>query len=158
VTPPWIEPLTKMTDRLAASLALGSAWIKASEADCLAVGMGWNYGVQWEYPSPWRLACTKGERGTPYDRIVATMVLAALDRHGDSREELILYSLAYNACLLAHLDGDAVLATVSAKLPGPAAASLCAFLARVPEDKALSAFGLTTVLSADAETEIRPMR
>jgi hypothetical protein len=154
--PAWMDSLVRMPDRLAASIALGAAFAAASPAERADVCAGWNFGVDWEFPSPWRLACVTGESGSPQERIVASLILNALGNSSDSREEILLYGVPYNACALAGLDGDALLLRVAATLPGRAAKSLRAFVARAPKDKALGAFRLVTSAVSLGEVEIRP--
>jgi hypothetical protein len=156
VKPAWLDPLIKMSDRLAASIELGSAFVSASPTDRAAVAAGWGFGVDWEYPSPWRLACTKGEQGSPQQRIVATLVLNGLESRNDSREELLVFCVAYNAGALAGLDADALLSTVARSLPDRAARALRDFVGRSPRDKALEAFLLVKQPNAHGEIEIRP--
>ncbi len=154
--PAWLDPLIEMPDRLAASIELGLAFVSASAADRAAVFAGWGFGADWEYPSPWRLACTTGEQGSPHERIVATLVLNGLENRSDSREEVLLFCVAYNACALAGLDADALLSTVARSLPDRAARALRDFVGRSPRDKALEAFLLVKKPNADGEMEIRP--
>lgn len=154
--PAWLDALIEMPDRLAASIELGMAFVSAAAAERAAVCVGWGFGVDWEYPSPWRLACTKGEQGSPHERIVATLVLNGLENRSDSREEVLLFCVAYNACALAGLDADALLSTVARSLPDRAALALRDFVRRSPRDKALEAFLLVKKPNADGEIEIRP--
>ena len=156
MNPSWIAALIAMPDREEASIAFGNAFIAAPAAERAAVHAAWPFGVEWTWPSPWRLACTRGERGTPHERILASLVLIALDSREDYRENILMHATVYNSCRLAGLDADAIFSMVAAVLPGPAAASLEEFVAREPQDKAMGAFALETRLSVDGEVEIRP--
>lgn len=142
-----------MPDRVAASLAFASAFMSATAEDRATIVWKWNFGVEWAYPSPWRLACTKGEQGSPEQRIVASLVLTGLDTREDSREEIVSLGTAYNACVLAGLDPDAIFLRVAAALPERAASSLRNFAARLPEEKSLKAF-LMALKTVDGESEL----
>src|SRR5688572_21794867 len=94
MTPYWMTELISMPDRLAATVKLGEAFLKASPAERTAVAAGWNFNVQWDAPSPWRLACRAGEVGSPRERIVAALVLTSLEPSPDERDDLIFLSVA----------------------------------------------------------------
>jgi hypothetical protein len=152
--PTWIEPLVAAPDRLDAALTLASRFISAPLEDRVAIAQAWSYGVEWAYPSPWRLACQKMEQGSSTDRIVATLVLNALDTLADSREEIMLFAVVHNSCALCGLDADRVFEEVAAVLPERAAIAARTFAARPADLKSLEAF-LLTVSNVDGEPEIR---
>ncbi len=154
MTPSWMAALLAMQDRESASIALGGAFLAAPPAERTAVRAGWPFGAEWPWPSQWRLACTRGERGTPHERIVASLVLMVLEAPLDEREGVLMLAVVYHGSLLAGLDPDAIFSMVAAAAPAPAAAALKAFVARSAPDKAMAAFALEVRTNADGEQEL----
>ena len=153
MNPSWMAALLTMQDRESASIALGGAFLAAPLAERAAVQAVWPFGVEWIWPSQWRLACTKGERGTPRERIVASLVLMVLEAPLDEREGVLMLAVVYHGSLLAGLDPDAIFSMVAAAAP-TAAAALNGFAARSAPDKAMAAFGLDVRTNADGEQEL----
>jgi hypothetical protein len=154
--PTWVEPLTELRDRAAAGRALAARFVAAPPGERAWIASRWPMGVVWEYPTPWRLACVRGEMGSPRERIVTSLVLNALDRREASREETLLLCVAYNAAGLAGMDADALFSEVAMALLPEAAHELRTFAARPPDDKTLSAFDLDAVGVPGGDVEIRP--
>jgi len=149
--PAWLKALIEMADRAAASVELGVAFLAASQEDRDRIRLGWNFGTEWQYPTPWRLACTTGELGSPYQRIVASLVLAGLEGREDVPEQIVSHSVAWHSCLLAGLDARATFSAVAAALPIAAATQLSGFANRQAADQAMEAFGLVNSLTVDGE-------
>jgi len=150
----WIKPLLDMVDRTAASVGFGTAFIKASEEDRSRIRRGWNFGAEWKYPTPSRLACVKGEVGSPHERIVASLVLDGLESSEDVRDQTISYCVAWHSCLLAGLSPQAIFFSVATAMLEPIAGQLKEFAARTAADQAMEAFGLVKRSTVDGEVEI----
>jgi hypothetical protein len=152
--PSWIEPLISMKDRQAAVVALGRAYLAASDIERQAVIAGWDFGVGWDYPTPTRLACRVNETSSPRDRIIASLVLDSLQTDMSSREAIVALCHTYHSCRLAGLDADAIFFEVAKALPADAARALVSFANRREENKALEKFAGFRVRTADGETEV----
>jgi len=152
--PAWLKTLMEMPDRTAASVELGVTFLAASREDRERIRQGWNFGTEWEYPTPWRLACINGEPGSPYQRIIASLVLDGLESHEEVRDRIVSYSVAWHSCLLAGLDARATFSAVAEVLPIAAATQLLAFANREPADQSMEAFGLVKRPTLDGEVEI----
>jgi hypothetical protein len=153
---PWMQNLIEEANRDSAAAALGSVFLTATGSDRAAVFNGWDFAVEWPYPTPARLACTNGEHTSPRERIISSLVLDSLERVVGTREHLIALSATYRSCELAGLSPSEIFESVAAVLPSRDAQILRAFLGRRAEDRALSAFGLAERVNADGEVEVHP--
>ncbi len=155
--PECMRELVGMRDRQAAAIKLGQAFLAGTAEAREAVVRGWPFDQDWDYPSPWRLACVRGEVSSPQERLVALLVLNGLENKENPREQLSVFCIAYHSCKLVGLDPEAVFVVVADVLSPAAAEQLTAFLAREPADKALEAFFLEERPVEGGETEIRPV-
>jgi hypothetical protein len=152
--PSWIEPLISMKDRQAAAVALGRAYLAASDIERQAVIAGWDFGVGWDYPAPTRLACRANETSSPRDRIIACLVLNSLVMDMSSRDAIVALCQVYHSCRLAGLDADAIFFEVAKAVPAEAARALVSFAKRREENKVLEKFLGFLVPTVDGETEV----
>ena len=150
----WLRELLDEKDREFAVATLGKAFLRASPSERQMVAEGWDFGNDWPYPSPERLACVRGERFSPRDRIVASLVLDFLEGACGPREHLIALSATSRSCELAALSPEAVFETVAAALPVDEAEDLRAFCRRPVEDRHPRAFDLHESRNLDGEVEI----
>ncbi len=155
--PPWLRDLARDSNRVRAAAALGTAFVNATPDERLLVIAGWDFGVEWPYPDPTRLACRIGEAAPPLERIVSSLVLDSLEHVFGTREHLIALSATYRSCELAGLSPTDVFSSVAAVLPEDHADELRAFLRRTAEDRSLTAFGLVERVNATGEREIHVM-
>lgn len=155
MNPNSIVQLVSMEDRLAASVKLGSVWISSTDEERAKIIQGWPHDVEWPYPSPWRLACTREETGQPRDRIVASLVLNGIESTEEARDQAFFHCVAYHGCLLSSLDPNELFTSVARTLPRSPADALHCFLKRSPEDQALDAFLLEKHVDRLGETELR---
>lgn len=153
---PSFRRLLTLTDRLAASVEFLRFFETATATERDELSRGWPFDVSWPYPSPWRLSCRQGERWSPEDRILTTLVLAGLNHPRDAREAQILFCVVYNSCLLASLSPEELFKRAAALLPKKAATDLLSFLSRDPEDRSLDSFLLEAVTNEFGERELRP--
>ena len=153
--PAWAERARQRTDRLAGTIEFANAFVQAPADERAAAVQGWDFGVKWPYPSVARLARRSGEPASPEQRIIAALVLSALENREDARDQTIFLSNAYRSAELAGLDADQLFARVADALPEALGAPLQQFRRRDPADRALRAFGLQEVRTADGEIEIR---
>ncbi len=153
-TPSWLEPLTIEANRDAAVITLAESFMRASDEDRKTAAAGWDYGAEWPYPATSRLSCHTGERSSPRERILASLVLDVLGRVLGSRESIIGLAMVFRSCELAGLDPFDVFASVAAASPPDQAEALATFAAREPEDRAMSEFFVKEVTNADGETEL----
>lgn len=152
----WIRKLKEEANRQSAAAALGPAFLMATAKERMAVVKGWDFGVEWPYPAPARLACRKGEDTSPRDRIISSLVLDSLEGVVGTREYLIALSATYRSCELAGLSPAEVFASVAEALTPTDAEALRTFIRRRPEERALSAFGLVERVNPDGEVEVHP--
>lgn len=150
----WLRGLINEPNRNAAAAALGATFLDATPEARDIVINGWDFGVEWPYPAPERLACVNGEDASPRQRIVSTLVLDSLEGVFGSREHLVALSATYRSCELAGLSPVDVFEAVAKALPAKHAEMLRNFLHRRPEDRALGVFGLTERVNADGEVEV----
>lgn len=150
-----LSALAAMADRMGASLKFGAAWIASSSEQRAEVISKWPHGAEWEYPSPWRLACRMGEQGEPRERIIAALVLSAVESKEDPRDDIIAHCVVYHSCLIAGLDPDEIFSLVASTLPLSTATRLRVFLRRSAEDRALSSFFLEQRVDQNGEVELR---
>jgi hypothetical protein len=157
--PDWITELARDADREGAVVRLGTRFLAATDAERAAVYEGWPFGAKWPYPKLLRLACGNGEKFSPRERIVASLVLDSLEGVFGTREHLIALSAKYRSCELAGLSPVAVFESVGAVLLDSHSKALSSFLRRTPDQRATSAFGLVETLNPDGEIEIilRPL-
>ena len=118
----------------------------------------WDFGVEWEYPNPRRLACLKNETHSCRERARALLTYEAIMdlRQGDPRDELMTLALVYHGCLTAGIDPKHLFEEVASVSTNRTARFLLDFVARPPEDKSLDAFMLAMEKNGDGEIEIFP--
>ncbi len=153
---PWLQKLIVEEDRESATNALGSLFLSATDDERETVFCGWDFDVEWPYPTGARLACTKGERYSPGERIVSSLVLEWLEGLFGTREHLIDLCATYRQCELAGISPSEVFESVAVALPPAEADELRAFLRRSAEDRALTDFWLVERVNEDGEVEIHP--
>jgi hypothetical protein len=152
--PDWFRSLAEKSDRGAAAVDLGEAFMVADLKDREGIRAGWNFGVEWPYPAPERLACTVGEVYSPRARIVASLILDSLEGVSGTREHLIALCATFRACELAQLSAVDVFEAVAVILTPPDADALRSFVRRSPDERQPSAFGIKERTNADGETEL----
>ena len=152
--PDWLRDLAADPDRQGAAVRLGAEFLAAPAAERAVVAAGWDFGVPWPYPRASRLACVTGERFSPRERIVSSLVLDSLYGEFGKREHLISLSHTLRSCELVGLSPAEVLHSVGEALPDAHAALLLSFLGRPPEQRAAAIFGLVEIPNDDGEIEI----
>ena len=154
-----LEAILANPDRLAAYYDLVALFISGNEYDRLNIITLWDFGVVWQYPNQFRLACAVGETRPCRERIVASLAyqaIAAAESTYTSREDIMDLAIIHNSCRLADLDAEAIFRQVAAIAVDRIAKTLNDFRQRRPEDKSMEAFGLKAVKNADGEMEIVP--
>lgn len=141
-------------DRAAASVKLGAAFVDGTPDERFSVFEQWPFGVEWAYPTLSRLACVRGEKYPPGDRIIASLVLDALEGVLETRENLVALSATYRSCELASVSPAELFGLVADALPFELGQSLRDFLLRRPEERALAEFLLVERANEDGEIEI----
>lgn len=152
--PAWLESLIKMQDRSLASIKLAETFMKASSQERAVIIAGWDFNVEWQYPSPCRLACMQGELATPKERIIASLILFALDSYYEYYDQILFLSIVHHSCYIAGLDPHEIFAEVATALKIPAASIMLAFDARDESQKSMQEFMLVPIQSIAGETEI----
>ena len=152
--PQWIDSLVTEPDRELAVVELGAAFLNASAEERQILLAGWNFGVHWPYPNGERLSCQRRERTTPRERIVASLVLDALEGAWKNWPEFVVgLAHSYRSAELAGLDPRQLFTTVAAQMPEPMADELQKFLARPAADRAPAAFNIKERSNAEGEVE-----
>lgn len=153
-----IEDIVKLHDREDAYYKLVELYIKGPEQIREQIRKEWDYGAEWIYPNPRRLACLKNEKRSSRERILASLVYDAIEdfRQEDPRDKLVVLAVIYHSCIEAGLNPQEEIETVASISSVKIANFLRDFLKRKHEDKSKEAFMLTTEKNLDGETEIFP--
>jgi hypothetical protein len=153
-----IEDIIKLSDREEAYYQLVGIFIKGPEQVREQIRNDWDYGVDWIYPNQRRLSCSKNEKRSSKERIIASLVYDAIEnfRQEDFKDKLVAISVIYHSCIEAGFNPKDEFEFVASIASEKVARFLRDFLLRKKEDKSLEAFMLTTVKNLDGETEIFP--
>jgi hypothetical protein len=86
-----VEDIIKLQDRKEAYHELAALYIKGPEKVREQIRKDWDYGVEWIYPDLRRLACSKNEKRSSRERILASLVYDAIEnfREESHREKLV---------------------------------------------------------------------
>jgi hypothetical protein len=149
--------ILNMPDRLLAYYELVNVYAAGPERVRRDIIEGWDYGVEWQYPNPHRIACSKTESAPPKEQALASLIyyaVASAVPMRDIRDMLVGLAVVYNAGRLAGLDVDRIFEDAAAVSPGGVRTELQRFVRRSDHDKSLEAFRLSVKLTADGEKEI----
>jgi len=151
-----IDTILNMADRQNAFFLLTERYVNDGLEFRTFVQNGWDFGVQWEYPNPSRLACHKHEKYSCAERIKASLIYEAISFHNqqDIRDHLVAWVVIYQSGCLVGIDSDEIFKQVAQLAPNDLALSLNAFIARKSEDKSVEAFMLKKHINAEGEIEI----
>jgi hypothetical protein len=146
-----IELLTKLPDREQAYLDLCRAFFDGNAEIKCEIIQGWDFGVPWEYPDPYRL-CSKNQMGSCEDRILASLFYYIVTEMGpDVREEIVDLAIIYNSCILSNLKPDRIFQRVMIHTKKDVTKLMSDFLNRKEDDKSLEAFCLVVKEDLDGE-------
>ena len=115
---------------------------------------GWDFGARWEYPAVERLACSRGERHLPRERIAAVLLAEALPAAPvDERDRTVNFVFLHHACLAAGLSPREVFHHVADMVGRNRGEPLREFAARGESKKRLKDFLITRTVNPDGESE-----
>jgi hypothetical protein len=152
--------ILKMPDRLLAYYELVNAYLVGPERVRRDIIAGWDFGVEWRYPDPYRIARSKTDSALPKERALASLIYYAIASAlpmADIRDMLVGLAVVYNSGRLAGLDIDQIFEDAAAVSPEGVRTELLRFVRRSNHDKSLEAFRLSVKLTADGEKEIVPL-
>lgn len=151
-----IEEIVRCQDREEAFYRLVSLYLQGPEAVREEIREKWDFGVEWTYPNPKRLACSTNERYSCMDKVLALLVYVAIVdlRQGDKRDELMTLAVVYHGCRVTGIDPKGLFEKVAVVSSTKTARFLLDFINRSSEDKSLEAFMLVVQKNADGESEI----
>jgi hypothetical protein len=153
---PNIEEIITDPDRAEAYYRLASLYMQGPDEIREQIRQGWDFGLDWIYPNPTKLACSKNESHSCYEKILASLVYNSINdlRVRDLRDELIDIAITYHSCLAAGFDPREIFEKVASVSSLKTAQFLRDFINREPEDKSLEAFMLTKQKNVDGEFEV----
>jgi hypothetical protein len=151
-----IKPIVELPDREDAYYRLVSLYVEGPEQLREEIRSKWDFGVDWTYPDQTRLACSKNEKRSIQERIMASLVYDAIEdlRQEGYREKLVALAVIYQSCIAAGLDPEEEFEKVASISSPRTALFLKEFIERDPEDKSMKAFMLTRKINSDGEIEI----
>lgn len=149
-----IEKIVHMDDRDAAFMRLAKLYLSADENTRSEIRMSWDYGVKWVFQNPFRNACSIGEKYTPKDKILASLVYDSIENSNTEREHIVGNAIDYHSCLFANLDPNELFRLVAAASTPMVAERLISFIERPDKLKSLTAFCLTPQKDNNGEWEI----
>ena len=154
-----IQEALRFADRQEAYYRLVSIYMQGPEEIREEIRKKWDFGVEWIYPNPRRLACSINETHTCRERALELLAYEAIMdlRQGDPRDELMTLAVVYHGCLAAGIDPKNLFSEVASVSSSRTARFLLDFVERSPEDKSLEAFMLVAEKNADGEIEIVPL-
>lgn len=153
-----LQEVLRLPDRKEAFYRLVSIYMRGPEEVREEIRTGWDFGVEWEYPDPKRLACSFNETHTCRERAIALLAYEAIMdlRHSDPRDELMTLAVVYHGCLAVGIDPKNLFGEVASVSSPRTARFLRDFIKRSPEDKSLEAFMLIVEKNVNGESEIVP--
>lgn len=153
-----IKNIIECSDREDAYFKLAATYLNSPGELRKQIRTNWDYGVKWIYPNQRRLACSKNEKRSRQERILASLVYDSIEdlRDGDLRDRLVGISVIYHSCIEAGLNPEEEFEKVASISSEKTAIFLRNFIHRKPEDKSKEAFMLKTAKNSDGETEICP--
>lgn len=151
-----IDTLAKLEDRENAFFLLTALYANATEAERTRIRKGWNFGVEWLFPNPYRLACRRHEKHSCKERIRACLLYDSIeDLRGEClREKLIGLAVIYHSCIAAGLDPQDEFEYAASLSTQKTADFFRDFISRKEADKSIQAFALTVCKNNEEETEI----
>ncbi len=153
-----IDEIIKLTDREDAYFQLVMLFLQGPDQVREQIRLRWDFGVEWIYPNQRRLACSKNEKRSSQERIMASLVYDAIEdlQQEDPKEKLIALTVIYHSCIAAGLDPEKEFERVASISTTKTANFLMDFIKRNPEDKSLDAFMIVSEQNSEGETEIFP--
>jgi hypothetical protein len=153
-----VEDIIKLQDREEAYHNLVALYIRGPEQVRENIRKSWDYGVEWVYPNPRRLSCSKNEKRSSRERILASLVYDAIEdfRGEGPRDKLVALSVIYHSCIEAGLNPQEEFESIASISSEKVANFFREFIQRNLEDKSKEAFMLTIKKNSDGETEIFP--
>lgn len=151
-----IDALAKLEDRENAFFLLTALYANATEAERSRIRKGWDFGVEWLFPNPYRLACKKHEKHSCKEKIRASLLYDSIeDLRGEClREKLIGLAVIYHSCIAAGLDPQDEFEYAASLSTQKTADFFLDFISRKEKDKSIQAFALTVCKNSEGETEI----
>ena len=151
-----INEIIGLSDREEAYYKLVDLYIKCSPQEREQIRKDWDYGVKWIYPNPRRLACSKNEKRSCRERILASLLYDSIQnlRYGDIRESLIGLAMLYHSCIIAKLNPREEFEYVASISSPQVEEFFLGFINRKPNEKSMKAFCLATKINSDGETEL----
>jgi hypothetical protein len=153
-----IKDIIKLSDREKAYHELAVLYIKGPEQIREQIRKNWDYGVEWILPDTRRLACSKNEKRSSRERILASLVYDAIEnfREEDPRDKLVVLSVIYHSCLEVGLNPQNEFESIASISSEKVAIFFRDFIQRNPKNRSKEAFMLTTKKNSDGEIEIFP--
>lgn len=144
----------RLDDAEEAYMLLASLYLESDAGRREQMRKKWDYGYEWKYPNPFRLACRIDEKHEPQQRIEASLVYSSLEDSPLTREHLVGLAIEYHSCLLAGIDPSAPFTKVARASSENVANRILDFLHRPPDSLSLEAFMLTPRKDKNGEWEI----
>lgn len=153
-----IQEVLRLPDRQEAFYQLVSIYMRGPDVVREEIRKKWDFGVEWVYPDPRRLACSLNETHSCRKRAMALLAYEAIMdlRQSDPRDELMMLAIVYHGCLAAGIDPKTLFDEVASVSSPRVARFLLDFVKRSPEDKSLEAFMLVMEKNPDGENEVIP--
>ena len=150
-----VAELIAMKDRRRAFMELASWFQRCNETDRMEIVAGWPFGVEWQYPSPWKLAWPDGTNESSEERIMALLTYYCIEGVGpDNRDAVFAFAIIHNAAILAGLDPDALFAKARALAHSKVAIAIDSFVRMPAEEKGMGAFMLKVVRGPDGQPQL----
>jgi len=154
--PEWYRTALAHREDPSACITFAEAFLAAPRSEREVVTNGWDPGLEWVLPNPWRLACVDEGPGSRIDRIRTDLLFQALAIGAvDAREAIMGFAVVHNSCRLADVSPSAVFEEVAQAVGGSAARALRDFAARSPKHQSMESFMLTAIADPGGGYEIR---
>lgn len=150
-----IDIILNNPDREAAYFDLVKLYLQSNEEARQEIRDDWAYGEKWRYPKSYRLACSVGEKYSPKEKLIASLVYHVIENTEIThREQLIDLAIVYQSCLLADLDPSNIFKKIAEIATPNVAKRLKDFVARDEESKSLKAFYLAVHIDEHGDKEL----
>lgn len=155
---PSVQEVLLSTNRKEAYYRLVAIYMQGPDEIREIIRKQWDFGMEWIYPNPRRLACSINEGHSCRERALALLVYEAIMdlRQSDLRDELMTLAIVYHGCIAAGIKPKDVFEEVASVSSSRTARFLLDFIKRSPHEKSLEAFMLVAEKNADDEIEIVP--
>lgn len=149
-----IDNLINLEDREDAYMRLVDLYLNTTEHIRSMIRINWDFNTKWIYQNPFKLACSVGERYTPRQKIISSLIYDAIEDAETTREHIIGNAIDYHSCILSDIN-PVELFTLAAKASTQRVSMrFIEFINRKEKDRSLNAFNLRPIKNANCEWEI----